>query len=70
MPFVLKNAPLVYQAVVDNCLWGFVRLSPEEEAEVDPEVLRFFKLDPAEPRSSGDSTSEMTVLAQEMMVFQ
>eukprot|EP00644_Phytophthora_capsici_P015492 jgi/Phyca11/84505/gw1.70.210.1 len=27
MPFGLKNAPLVYQAMLDNCLWGFVRLS-------------------------------------------
>ncbi|POM65343.1 Hypothetical protein PHPALM_18954, partial [Phytophthora palmivora] len=35
MPFGLKNAPLVYQAMLDNCLWGFVRLPPEEEAEVD-----------------------------------
>ncbi|KAE9311866.1 hypothetical protein PR003_g19909 [Phytophthora rubi] len=26
MTFGLKNAPLVYQAVINNCLWGFVRL--------------------------------------------
>jgi hypothetical protein len=34
MPFGLKNAPLVYQAVINNCLWSFVRLPPDEEAEV------------------------------------
>jgi hypothetical protein len=44
MPFGLKNAPLVYQAVINNCLWGFVRLSPDEEAEVDPDVLDFLNL--------------------------
>ena len=39
MPFGLKNAPLVYQQVIDNCLWGYVRLPPDLEAEVEPEVL-------------------------------
>jgi len=39
MPFGLKNAPLIYQQVIDNCLWGFVRLPPHLESEVDPEVL-------------------------------
>jgi len=34
MPFGLKNAPLVYQAVINNCLWGFVRLSREKEEKV------------------------------------
>ncbi|OWY90322.1 reverse transcriptase [Phytophthora megakarya] len=34
MPFGLKNAPLIYQQVINNCLWGFVRLPPEEEAEM------------------------------------
>jgi hypothetical protein len=28
MPFGLKNAPLIYQQIIDNCLWGFVRLPP------------------------------------------
>ncbi|OWZ06218.1 reverse transcriptase [Phytophthora megakarya] len=41
MPFGLKNAPLIYQSVINNCLWGFVRLPPEEEAEVDQDVLDF-----------------------------
>ncbi|OWZ02597.1 reverse transcriptase [Phytophthora megakarya] len=31
VPFGLKNAPLIYQSVINNCLWGFVRLPPEEE---------------------------------------
>ena len=45
MPFGLKNAPLVYQKVLDNCLWGFVRLPPYLEALVDPEVLEFLGLE-------------------------
>ncbi|OWY91133.1 hypothetical protein PHMEG_00040419 [Phytophthora megakarya] len=44
MPFGLKNAPLIYQSVINNCLWGFVRLPPEEEAEVDQDVLDFLVL--------------------------
>ncbi|OWZ03441.1 reverse transcriptase [Phytophthora megakarya] len=46
MPFGLKNAPLIYQQVIKNCLWGFVRLPPEEEAKVDQEVLYYLNLDP------------------------
>ncbi|OWZ07836.1 LOW QUALITY PROTEIN: reverse transcriptase [Phytophthora megakarya] len=41
MPFGLKNAPLVYQSVINNCLWGIVRLPPEEEPKVDRDVLEF-----------------------------
>ncbi|OWY91096.1 hypothetical protein PHMEG_00040473, partial [Phytophthora megakarya] len=41
MPLGLKNAPLIYQSIINNCLWGFVRLPPEEEALVDQEVLEF-----------------------------
>ncbi|OWZ06341.1 LOW QUALITY PROTEIN: reverse transcriptase [Phytophthora megakarya] len=44
MPFELKNAPLVYQSVINNCLWGFVQLPPEEEAKVDRDVLEFLEL--------------------------
>ncbi|OWY99115.1 hypothetical protein PHMEG_00029945 [Phytophthora megakarya] len=44
MPFGLKNAPLVYQIVINNCLWGFVRFPPEEEAKVDRDVLEFLEL--------------------------
>ncbi|OWY91244.1 hypothetical protein PHMEG_00040260 [Phytophthora megakarya] len=44
MLFGLKNAPLVYQSVINNCRWGFVRLTPEEEAKVDRDVLEFLEL--------------------------
>ncbi|OWZ10906.1 LOW QUALITY PROTEIN: reverse transcriptase [Phytophthora megakarya] len=40
MPFGLKNAPLIYQQLLDNCRWGFVRLPPEDERVVDPEYPR------------------------------
>ncbi|OWY94181.1 reverse transcriptase, partial [Phytophthora megakarya] len=48
MPFGLKNAPLIYQSIINNGLWGFVRLPPEEEALVDQEVLEFLNLEPQE----------------------
>ncbi|KAG6619564.1 reverse transcriptase [Phytophthora cinnamomi] len=66
MPFGLKNAPLVYQAVINNCLWGFVRLSPEEELEVDQDVLAFLSLDP----SRSDSEDQVLVLTDTATVFQ
>ncbi|OWY95578.1 LOW QUALITY PROTEIN: reverse transcriptase [Phytophthora megakarya] len=46
MPFGLKNAPLIYQQLLDNCLWGFVRLPPDEERLVDLEVLEFLGISP------------------------
>ncbi|OWY95545.1 LOW QUALITY PROTEIN: reverse transcriptase [Phytophthora megakarya] len=46
MPFGLKNAPLIYQQPLDNCLWGFVRLPQDEERLVDPEVLEFLGISP------------------------
>ncbi|OWY94611.1 LOW QUALITY PROTEIN: reverse transcriptase [Phytophthora megakarya] len=49
MPFGLKNAPLVYQQLLDNCLWGFVRLPPDEERLVGPEVLEFLGISPEDP---------------------
>ncbi|OWY98982.1 reverse transcriptase [Phytophthora megakarya] len=49
MPFGLKNAPRIYQQVINNCLWGFVRLPPEEEAEVDQEVLNLDRQDDGPP---------------------
>ncbi|OWY93079.1 reverse transcriptase [Phytophthora megakarya] len=52
MPFGLNNAPLIYQSVTNNCLWGFVRLPPEEEAEVDQDVLDFLGLDPTDNQES------------------
>jgi hypothetical protein len=44
MPFGFKNAPLIYQALLNNCLWGMVRLPPHEEDEVEPEVLEYLGL--------------------------
>ncbi|OWY94412.1 LOW QUALITY PROTEIN: reverse transcriptase [Phytophthora megakarya] len=68
MPFGLKNAPLIYQSIINNCLWGFVRLPPEEEAMVDQEVLEFLNLEPQEAlkpevymRDSAIPSSDMTV---------
>ncbi|OWZ03116.1 reverse transcriptase [Phytophthora megakarya] len=48
VPFGLKIAPLIYQSIINNCLWGFVRLPPEEEALVGQEVLVFLNLEPQE----------------------
>ncbi|OWY98483.1 reverse transcriptase, partial [Phytophthora megakarya] len=45
MPFGLKNAPLIYQSVINNCRWGFVRLPPEEEAEVDQDIITNLKVE-------------------------
>ncbi|POM69521.1 Reverse transcriptase [Phytophthora palmivora] len=70
MPFGLKNAPLIYQAVLNNCLWGFLRLPPEEEAEVDQDVLDFLGLNSGEPRVSGDNVPRLSALTDEMTVFQ
>ncbi|OWZ14270.1 hypothetical protein PHMEG_00012281 [Phytophthora megakarya] len=39
-----KNAPLIYQQMLDNCRWGFVRLPLEEEVKVDTEVLEFLAI--------------------------
>ncbi|OWZ14629.1 reverse transcriptase [Phytophthora megakarya] len=76
-----KNAPLIYQQVINNCLWGFVRLPPEEEAEVDQEVLDYLNLDPQDDGPPGCSTPGCTgcedghiarsipTLADQMTVF-
>ncbi|OWZ07738.1 reverse transcriptase [Phytophthora megakarya] len=81
MTFRLKNAPLIYQQVINNCLWGFVRLPPEEEAKVDQEVLDYLNLDPQDggppgcgtPGCSGcedDRTPRLLpILADQMTVF-
>ncbi|OWZ22895.1 LOW QUALITY PROTEIN: reverse transcriptase [Phytophthora megakarya] len=57
MSFGLKNAPLTYQQLLDNCLWSFVRLPPEEERLVDPEVLEFLGIS---PEASGAPVSQGT----------
>ncbi|GMF44970.1 unnamed protein product [Phytophthora fragariaefolia] len=72
MLFGLKNAPLIYQAVINNCVWGFARLPPEEEKLVDPDVLGFLgmgvnKRCESEREKSG---SKITVLTDAMTAFQ
>ncbi|OWZ07366.1 reverse transcriptase [Phytophthora megakarya] len=68
MPYGLKNAPLIYQSIINSCLWGFARLPPEEEAMVDLEVLEFLDFEPQEAlkteldmRDSGIPSLDMTV---------
>ncbi|OWZ13544.1 reverse transcriptase [Phytophthora megakarya] len=46
MPFGLQHSPLIYQSVINNFLQGFVRLPPEEEGEVEQDVVDFLGLDP------------------------
>ncbi|OWZ10510.1 reverse transcriptase [Phytophthora megakarya] len=67
--------------VINNCLWGFVRLPPEEDAEVDQEVLDYLNLDPQDDEPPGCSTPGCTgceddyasrsspTLADQMTVF-
>ncbi|OWZ03256.1 reverse transcriptase [Phytophthora megakarya] len=69
MPFGLKNAPLIYQQMINNCLWGFVQLSPEEEALVDQDVLDYLKLNPQSPSDKMDVERSMTPLVEQMTVF-
>ncbi|KAE9022723.1 hypothetical protein PR002_g11905 [Phytophthora rubi] len=61
MPFGLKNAPLVYQAVIINCLWGFIRLPAKEEKLVDQDVLEFLGLDLSERDESEREKAEQGV---------
>ncbi|OWY91870.1 reverse transcriptase, partial [Phytophthora megakarya] len=60
MPFGLKNTSLIYQQVINNCLWGFVRLPLEEEAKVDQEVLDYLDLDPQDDGPPGCGTPGCT----------
>ncbi|GMF52627.1 unnamed protein product [Phytophthora fragariaefolia] len=78
MPFGLKNAPLIYQPVINYCLWGFVRLPPEDEALVDRNVLEYLGLDSPDPDTNdgtGDCTDKeysrrpLPVLTEQMTVF-
>jgi len=76
----LKNAALLYQHVINNCLWGFVRLPPEEEAQVDQDVLDYLNLDPWEDTpdrsstecsndESGQTGRKLPILTDQMNVF-
>ena len=39
MPFGLKNAPQIYQRLLDNALYGFLRIPPGTDSAEDPEDL-------------------------------
>ncbi|OWZ13325.1 reverse transcriptase [Phytophthora megakarya] len=67
MPFGLKNAPLIYQAVINNRLWGFVRLSPAEEADVDSDVLEHLGLTLSD--RSEIAERNVPILTETMTVF-
>ncbi|OWZ09339.1 reverse transcriptase [Phytophthora megakarya] len=73
MPFGLKNAPQIYQHLLDNCVWGFVRLSPDEERLVDTEVLEFLGISPRSlgrpgiPGTSTDTVFRQNQVAPEQM---
>ncbi|POM65522.1 Reverse transcriptase [Phytophthora palmivora] len=62
--------------MLDNCLWGFVRLSPAEEAEVDADVLVFLQLKPQDSENQSSDfenqalKSEMSALTSQMTIFQ
>ncbi|OWZ05996.1 LOW QUALITY PROTEIN: reverse transcriptase [Phytophthora megakarya] len=68
MPFGLKNAPLIYESIINNCLWGFVCLPPEEEALVDPEVLKFLDLEPQEDLKPEVDMQDSEITALDMTV--
>ncbi|KAE9039826.1 hypothetical protein PR003_g7962 [Phytophthora rubi] len=63
--FGLKNAPLIDQQMLDNCLWGFVRLPASEESQVDAVILEFLGI-----RTDGSDEEEMSTIAEGMTVFQ
>ncbi|OWZ05931.1 reverse transcriptase [Phytophthora megakarya] len=69
MPFGLKNLPLIYQSIINNCLSGFVRLPPEEEALVDQEVLEFLNLEPQEVLKPEADMRDSEITALDMTVF-
>ncbi|OWZ12339.1 LOW QUALITY PROTEIN: reverse transcriptase [Phytophthora megakarya] len=58
-----------WQQKLNNCLWGFVRLPPEEEALLDPDVLDYLKLDHQPPSDEMDAERSMSPLVEQMTVF-
>ncbi|OWY97112.1 LOW QUALITY PROTEIN: reverse transcriptase [Phytophthora megakarya] len=66
MSFGLKNAPLIYQSVINNCLWGFKK---QKSIKI---FLDFLGLDPAESQESGRGcpNDEVKGLTASMTVFQ
>ncbi|OWY94464.1 reverse transcriptase [Phytophthora megakarya] len=63
------NTPLIYQSIINNCLWGFVRLPPEEEAMVDPEVLEFLDLESQETLKPEVDMKASEIPSLDMTVF-
>ena len=39
MPFGLKNAPQIYQRLLDNALYGFLRMSPETRLDESEDLF-------------------------------
>ncbi|KAJ8577156.1 hypothetical protein ON010_g2053 [Phytophthora cinnamomi] len=54
--------------MLNNCMWGFVTLPPEEEAKVDPDVLGFQEIE-FDERPAVESGVEISPLTDTMTVF-
>ncbi|KAJ8537329.1 hypothetical protein ON010_g13268 [Phytophthora cinnamomi] len=61
--------PMTFRAkhisMLDNCLWGFVRLPASEESQVDAEVLGFLEIN-----VGSSAEHDLTAMAENMTVFQ
>ncbi|KAG3085187.1 hypothetical protein PI124_g21354 [Phytophthora idaei] len=68
MLFGFTDAPWVYQATINIYCWGFIRLSPEEEAEVAQDVMEVMGRVP-ENTNPGVSTLEVPALTDNVTVF-
>ncbi|OWY98673.1 reverse transcriptase, partial [Phytophthora megakarya] len=55
--------------MINNCLWGLVRLLPEAEAHVDQDVLDYLELAPQSPSDQMGVERSMTPLVEQMTVF-
>ncbi|POM67074.1 Reverse transcriptase [Phytophthora palmivora] len=54
MPFSLKNAPLIYQRLMDNALYGFIRIPPSRSDPRSTDVFEVGKADdPGKPSVIG-----------------
>ena len=44
MPFELKNAPQIYQRLIDNALFGYLKIDPKSESTVvgSPKLIDVF----------------------------
>ncbi|POM60637.1 reverse transcriptase [Phytophthora palmivora] len=68
IPFGFKNAPLIYQHMINNCLWGFVRLPLEEEVLVNQDVLDYLELEP-QRLERPEVGHRLTALTEQTTVF-